>query len=122
MTTMVKESQGSGSESTVTGPVETVIAKPQQRAWVALGAAVVGTVLAAVGFYTGIIAALDGSGSGAGLSMVVFFVGLALNLVAIVLAIVTLVRNGRRLLPVVAIAVALLPAMVIAYLAISARL
>ena len=111
-----------GSDSTVTGPIETIAKGPRQRSWVALGAAIVGTVLAVVGFYTGIIAALDGSGSGAGVAMVVFFVGLALDVAAVILAIVTLVRNGRRVLPIIAIAVALIPAITIAYLAISARL
>lgn len=117
MTTMAN-----GSESTVTGPVETIVAKPRQRPWVALGAAVVGTVLAIVSFYTGIVAALDASGSGAGLAMVFFFVGLALDLAAIVLAIVTLVRQGRRLLPIVAIAVALVPGLIIAFAVVAPRL
>jgi hypothetical protein len=111
-----------GSDPTVTGPIQTIATGPRQRSWVALGTAVVGTVLAVVGFYSGIIAALDGSGSGAGLALVLFFVGLALDLAAIVLAIVTIVRDRSRLLPLVAIGVALIPALVIAWLAISARL
>ncbi len=116
MTTMTKP-----PESTVTGPIETITKGPRQRSWVALGAAIVGTLLAVGGFYGSIIAALVDSGSGAGITLVLFFVGLALDLAAIVLAIVTLVRNGRRRLPVVAIAVALVPALVIALLAWSAR-
>lgn len=111
-----------GPESTVTGPIQTIAKGPRQRSWVALGAAIVGTVLAVVGFYASVIAALNDGGSGAGLPMVIFFVGLALDLAAIVLAVVTLVRNGRRRLPVVAIAVALIPALVIGWLALSARL
>jgi hypothetical protein len=111
-----------GAEPTVTGPIQTLVARPRQRVWVALGAAVVGTVLAIVGFYSGIIAALDGSGSGAGLALVLFFVGLALDLAAIIIAIVTLVRGGRRTLALIAIGVAIIPALLIAWLSISARL
>ena len=111
-----------GSESTVTGPIETITKGPRQRAWVALGAAIVGTVLTVVGFYAAIIAALVDSGSGAGITMVIFFVGVALDLAAIVLAVVTLVRNGRRRVPIIAIAVAVIPAIVIALLALGARL
>ena len=111
-----------GSESTVTGPIETITKGPRERSRVALGAAIVGTLLAVIGFYASIIAALNDGGSGAGLPMVIFFVGLALDLAAIVLAVVTLVRNGRRRLPIVAIAVAVIPALVIGWLALSARL
>ena len=111
-----------GSESTVTGPIETITKGPRERSRVALGAAIVGTLLAVIGFYASIIAALNDGGSGAGLPMVILFVGLALDLAAILLAVVTLVRNGRRRLPIVAIAVALIPALVIALLAIGARL
>ena len=110
-----------GPESAVTGPIETITKGPRERSRVALGAAVVGSLLAVIGFYASILAALNDGGSGAGLPMVIFFVGLALDLAAILLAVVPLVRNGRRRLPVVAIAVALIPALVIALLAWSAR-
>jgi len=112
----------SSSDSPVTGPIETIVKGPRQRSWVALGAAVVGTVLAIVGFYTGILAALDGSGSGAGIALVLFFVGIALNLGAIVLAALSFAKRGRRIVPVIAIAIAVMPLLVIAMLAISARL
>ena len=111
-----------GPESAVTGPIETIAKGPRERSRVALGAAIVGSLLAVAGFYASILAALNDGGSAAGLPMVIFFVGLALDLAAIVLAVVTLVRNGRRRLPIVAIAVALIPALVIALLAIGARL
>lgn len=111
-----------GAEPTVTGPIQTIATRPRQRAWVALGAAVVGTVLAVVGFYSSIIAALDGSGSGAGIALVLFFVGLTLDLAAIVVAIVTIVRDQRRLVGLIAIGVAIIPALLIAWLSISARL
>lgn len=105
-----------GAEPTVTGPIQTISKGPRQRSWVALGAAVVGTVLAVVGFYSSIIAALDGGGSGAGLALVLFLVGLALDLVAIVLAIVTIIRDHRRVLPLIAIGVALIPALLMLWL------
>lgn len=111
-----------GSEPTVTGPIATISKGPRQRSGVALGAAIVGTLLTLVGFYASILAALVDSGTGAGITLVVFFVGIALDLAALILAIVTLVRDGRRVLPIVAIAVALIPALVIALLAISARM
>ncbi len=110
-----------GSDSAVTGPVETIAKGPRQRSWVALGAAIVGTVLTIVGFYAAIIATLVDSGTGAGITLVIFFVGVALDLSAIVLAVVTLVRNGRRRVPIIAIAVAVIPAIVIALLALSVR-
>ena len=108
--------------SPITGPIETIVKGPSQRSWVAIGAAVVGSVLAVVGFYATIIAALDGSGSGPTVSLVVMLVGLVLNLVAIVLAIVTLVRDKKRRLPWVAIAIALVPVITFVWLVISVRL
>ena len=112
----------SNSDRAVTGPIETIAKGPRQRSWVAVGAAIVGTLLTLGGFVASILAALVDSGTGAGITLVVFFVGVAIDLLAIGLAVVTLVRNGRRVLPVVAIAIALIPALVIALLAISARL
>jgi hypothetical protein len=111
-----------GSDSAVTGPIETIAKGPRQRSWVALGAAIVGTLLTIGGFSASIVAALVDSGSGAGVTLVVFLVGIALDLAGIVLAVVTLVRSGRRRVPVIAIAVALIPALVIALLAISVRI
>ena len=112
----------SPADSPITGPIETIAKGPRQRSWVAVGAAIVGTLLTLGGFVASILAALVDSGTGAGITLVVFFVGVALDLAAIVLAVVTLARNGRRVLPVVAIAIALIPLFVIGLLAISARL
>jgi hypothetical protein len=111
-----------GAGAPVTGPVQTIVRRPGTRAWVALGVGAVATVLTLVGFYSTIISALDGGGSGPTVELAIFLAGIVLGLAAIVLAIVTLVRDGRRLVPVIAIAVALIPALVIAWLAISVRL
>ena len=108
-------------ESPVTGPIETIARGPRQRSLVAIGTAAVGTILAVVGFYAGIIAALDGSGNGAGVWLVVMFVGLLLDLIAIVLAVITLVRGSRERLPIATIAVALIPAIVFVMLLVSVR-
>ena len=109
------------AEIPVTGPIETIARGPHQRSLVAIGAAAIGTILAVVGFYVGIIAALDGSGHGAGVWLVVMLVGLLLDLIAIVLAIVTLVRGGGRRLPIITIAVGLIPAIVFVMLMASVR-
>lgn len=109
-------------EPALTGPIETITKGPRQRSWVALGGAVVGTVLTLVGFVLSISAALDGGGNGADVELVILFTGVALDLLAIALAVVTLVRDGRRTLPIIAIAVALLPALVVGMLALSVRL
>lgn len=111
----------SDAEDLVTGPIETIARGPRQRSWVSLAAAVVGSVLALVGFALTINAALDGSGHGADVELVILLTGVAFDLLAIALAIVTLVRDGRRVLPVVAIAVALIPAITVALIAISVR-
>jgi hypothetical protein len=108
-------------QTPVTGPIETISRGPRQRSLVAIGAAVVGTVLAVVGFYVGIIAALDGSGNGAGVWLVVMLVGLLLDLTALVLAVIVLARGGKRILPITTIAVALIPAIVFVMLLISVR-
>lgn len=108
-------------ETPITGPIETIAKGPRQGSYVALAAAVVGSVLAIVGFYAGIPAALDGSGSGAGLTLVLVFAGLVLDLVGIILAIVSLVRRAPKLVPWVAIVVALAPLILLVVLAISVR-
>ena len=109
------------ADNPVTGPIETIARGPRQRSFVAIGAAAVGTVLAVVGFYVGIVAALSGSGNGAGVWLVVTLVGLVLDVIAIVLAVVTLVRRGGHRLPIATIAVALIPAIVFVMLIVSVR-
>lgn len=112
----------SAPEPVVTGPIETIVKGPRQRSWVALAAALVGTVLTIVGFMLTVNAALNGRGHGADVELVIFLTGVAFDLLAIALAVVTLVRDGRRMLPIVAIAVALIPAITVALIAISVRL
>jgi hypothetical protein len=103
-------SMSNAAESSVTGPIETIAKGPRQRSWVALGAAIVGTVLAVVGLFASIISALVENNGVAGVTLVIFFVGLLLDLAAIVLAIIALVRTGpRRVVPWIAIAIALIP-------------
>ena len=108
-------------EPVVTGPIETIVKGPRQRRWVALAAALVGTVLTFVGFTLTVSAALDGRGHGADVELVILLTGIAFDLLAITLAIVTLVRDGRRMLPIIAIAVALIPAITVALIALSLR-
>ena len=71
--------------------------------------AVVGGAAMAWSFVVGVNVALDSSGSGAGPFIVVFLIGAAAVLVALVLAIVGLVRKRSRVLSVIAIVIALLP-------------
>ena len=101
----------SRNDAPFTGPIQTVTAGHRPRSLAALGAAIAGSVLTIVGFFTWIVGALDGTGASAGttIGQVLFFVGLALGAVAIALAIVTLVKGAPKLLPIAAIAVALAP-------------
>ena len=110
-----------GTDSPVTGPIETIARGPRQRSLVALGAAAVGTVLAVVGFYSGIIAALDGRGNGAEIWLVVMFVGLLFDVVALVLAILSLVQRRSKVVSAAAIVVALVPAIWLAVLVVALR-
>lgn len=102
----------SPEDAPLTGPIQTITRGPRQRSLVALGAAIIGSTLTVVGFSTWILAALDGSGSSAGfgIGQVLFFVGVALGILAIVLAVWSLVRGVRRVLPIGAIVVAVMPA------------
>jgi hypothetical protein len=68
-----------------------------------------GEGLAIWGFASGIDAALNGAGNGPGASIIIFFVGSAVLVVALVLAMVALMRSRAKTLPIVAISVALLP-------------
>jgi hypothetical protein len=72
-------------------------------------AVILGGILTVVGFLGGIDAALNGSGGGAALFTVLFFLGGALVLVGLVIGVVCLVRGRRRVLAVVTIVLALLP-------------
>jgi hypothetical protein len=101
------------TDSAVTGPIATITQGPRQRSGVALAAAIVGSLLTTGGFFGAIITGLVESDAGVNISTVIFFVGVALALAAIALAVVTLVRGGRRVVPIVAIVIALLPALLI---------
>ena len=79
------------------------------RGVIPLVGAIVATVIVPFSFVSGIGAALDGSGSGSTFFQALFIAGLALALSAIVISIVSLVRGAPKLLPILAIVVALLP-------------
>ena len=89
------------------------------RGVIPLIGAVVAAIVVPVSFVFGIGAALDGSGSGAGFFQVLFILGFALALAAIVMSIVALVRGAAKPLPILAIVVALLPfaGLLVVYLA-----
>jgi len=108
--------------SPVTGPIQTITKGPKQQGIVALGASIVGAALMLTGFFVGITSALDGAGNpvGRSLGLVLFFVGVVLVLLAIVLSIISLVK-GARLVPVVALVVAFSPIALVIVLAIAAR-
>jgi hypothetical protein len=95
----------------VAGPFQTVLKSSGQRSVVALAAAIAGSVLTIVGFFTWILGAIDGTGASAGASIgqVLFYVGLALGVLAIALALWSIVRGAPKLLPIASIAVALAP-------------
>lgn len=110
------------SSSAVTGPIQTIAKGPNEQSIVAVGAAVVGAALMVIGFFVGITSALDGAGNpgGRALALVLFFVGVVLVILAIVLAIVSLVK-GKRLLPLLALVIALSPIALVVVLALAAR-
>jgi len=98
-------------DAPLTGPIQTVLRTSGQRSVVAVIAALAGSVLSIAGFFTWILAALDGTGAsaGAGIGQVMFYVGLALDVLGIALALWSIVRGAPKLLPIVAIAIALAP-------------
>ena len=98
---------------------------PSDRAYsrvaiVSLTLAVVGVGLAIWGFVSGIDATLNGSGT-IGTSIVIFYVGSAVLLVALVLAIIGLVRSESKVVPTVALAVCLIPIAAIIVIALAYR-
>jgi hypothetical protein len=102
----------SGQEGTMTGTDP--LHEPGRRlfsrlALVALVLAVVGAAIGVWGFVSGIDYALNGSGRGPGPSIIVFFVGAAIVVASVVLAIVALVRSSTKTVPTIALAVGLLP-------------
>ncbi len=91
-------------------------AKKPTRGVIGLIAAILGTALMAFSFVNGISAALDGDSDGAGGFVALFLFGGALVLVALVMAIVRLIRGRARVLSVVTIVVAAIPIATIIYL------
>jgi hypothetical protein len=89
-------------------------------ALVSLTLAVVGVGLAIWGFVAGIDATLNGAGA-IGTSIVIFYVGSAVLVVALVLAIVGLVRSEQKVVPTVALAVCLIPIAAIIVIALAYR-
>ncbi|HEV7742912.1 MAG TPA: hypothetical protein VGO65_10875 [Pseudolysinimonas sp.] len=69
----------------------------------------VGTALVAFSFVNGISAALNGDDGGILLYIVLFFVGAALALTAVVLGAVGLVRGGHRVLSFLSLLIGLVP-------------
>ena len=101
------------------------IETPSERAYsrvalVSLTLAVVGVGLAIWGFVAGIDATLNGAWA-IGTSIVIFYVGSAVLFVAMVLAIVGLVRSGAKTVPTVALAVCLIPIAAIIVIALAYR-
>ncbi|MBK4346186.1 hypothetical protein [Lacisediminihabitans changchengi] len=80
---------------------------PGRTALVALVLAIVGAGLGYGGFISGVDAALGGRLSDA--SIVIFYVGTGLLVVAVVLSIVGLLRTSAKVLSTVALVVALIP-------------
>jgi hypothetical protein len=78
-------------------------------ATIALVLAVVGAAGMSWSFVTGISAALDAGGSGAGLYIVLFLIAAALVLAALVISIVCLVRGLARGIALVALLVSIAP-------------
>jgi len=89
-------------------------------ALIALLLAIIGGAGMAWNFVNGVNAALDGSGNGAGLFVVLFLVSAALVLAALVISIVCLVRGKARGVSGVALIVSLVPIVAVIVLRIAA--
>jgi uncharacterized membrane protein len=92
---------------------------PGRTALVALLLAIVGAGLGITGFVTGVDAALAGRPPGA--SIIMFYVGAGLLLIAVVLAIVGLLRTSAKILSTIALAVGILPITGLIVVALGAR-
>ena len=90
-------------------PATPVAAKRSVAPVLGLLAVIVGGILTVVGFLGGIDAALNGSGNGAVLYTVLFFLGGLLVLAGLITGVVCLIRGKHRVLAVVTIVLALLP-------------
>lgn len=79
--------------------------------------AIVGWALMGWNFFAGIAAALDAGSGHSSLYIALFFVGAGLDIVAVILAIIGIVRRAYRVVSVVALVLSLLPGLVIVVLA-----
>lgn len=86
-----------------------------------LVAAVVGIGLMAWSFTTGISAALSGAGSGSLAYQVIFIGAAGLVLASLVIAVINLVKGRARVLSAVTIAVAFVPIVAVALIAVQAN-
>lgn len=93
-----------------------------RRGIVPLVAVIVGIGLMVWSFLNGIAAALDGSGNGSLAYQVVFIAAAVLVLIALVIAVINLVRGNSRVLAIVTIIVAFLPIIAVIILAITANM
>jgi hypothetical protein len=98
---------------------------PAQRAFsrvaiVSLTLAIVGVGLAIWGFVSGIDATLNGGGA-IGQSIVIFYVGSSVLFVALVLAIIGLVRSHAKTVPTIALGVSIIPIAAIIVIALAYR-
>ncbi len=80
---------------------------PGRTALVALVLSVVGAGLGVGGFVTGVDAALGGRSPGA--SIIIFYVGAGLLVIAVVLAILGLLRTSAKVLSTIALVIGILP-------------
>lgn len=83
------------------------------RGVIPLIAALVGVGLMSLSFLSGISAALEGNGSGAGLWQVLFVLAAVLVLASLVLAIINLVRKRSIVVSIITFVVALAPFVVV---------
>ena len=89
-------------------------------ALIALVLAVVGLGLAIWGFVSGIDETLNGAGA-IGTSIVIFYVGSSVLFVALVLSVIGLVFSNAKLIPTIALVVALIPLAAIIVVALANR-
>ena len=80
-----------------------------RRSTAALMLAVIGSASGYYGFVSGIDRALSSTAAGLGASIFIFFAGVILAILGVVLAVVELLRSRRKTIPVSALIVGLLP-------------
>lgn len=96
-------------------------ATSRTRPLIGIALAIAGISLMSWGFVAGIDAALDGSGSGPGFFVAVFFAGAALVITTAVLAVIGLSRGEHRGLWLGSLVLSALPAVAVIVLVVRAR-